>query len=118
MTTRLKEQYEQKIVAQMREEFGYQNIMEVPCIEKIVVNMGVGEASQDKKKIEGALSDMTLITGQKPIVTRAKKSIAGFKLREEMMVGCKVTLRKAPDVRIPGSLGEHRAAAAYVTFAV
>jgi large subunit ribosomal protein L5 len=68
--------------------------LEVPRLEKIVINMGVGEASQDKKKMDGALADLTAIAGQKPIVTYAKKSIAGFKLREEMMVGCKVTMRR------------------------
>ena len=91
---RLREVYDNEIRNSMVQEFGYKNPMEVPKLEKIVINMGVGEASQDKKKIQGALEDMGLITGQKPVSTKARKSIAGFKLREEMVVGCKVTLRK------------------------
>ena len=91
---RLKQVYLDKVVPALKEEFNYANPMEVPKLEKIVINMGVGEASQDKKKIEGALSDMTAIAGQQPVKTKAKKSIAGFKLREEQVVGCKVTLRK------------------------
>ena len=91
---RLREVYDKEIRAKLTEEFGYKNPMEVPKLEKIVINMGVGEASQDKKKIQGALDDMTAIAGQKPVSTKARKSIAGFKLREEMVVGCKVTLRK------------------------
>lgn len=86
--------YLDTVVPALKEEFNYSNPMEVPKLDKIVINMGVGEASQDKKKIEGALSDMTAIAGQKPVTTSAKKSIAGFKLREEMVIGCKVTLRK------------------------
>lgn len=93
MAARLREQYDNVIRKALQEKFGYANIMEVPKIEKIVINMGVGEASQDKKKIEGAVTDLTAISGQKPVVTRAKKSIAGFKLREGMVVGTKVTLR-------------------------
>ena len=73
--------------------FGYKNVMQVPKLEKIIINMGVGEASQDKKKIESPLEEMALISGQKPIITRARKSIAAFKLRDDMIVGCKVTLR-------------------------
>ena len=92
--TRLKEVYNEQIVPALKEEFNYSNPMEVPKLDKIVINMGVGEASQDKKKIEGPLADMTRIAGQKPVTTRASKSIAGFKLREEMVIGCKVTLRK------------------------
>src|SRR3546814_12745985 len=76
-------------------DLGYKNVMEVPRIEKIVLNMGVGDAVQDKKKVEIAASEMELIAGQKPVVTKAKKSIAGFKLREGMPIGCKVTLRRA-----------------------
>jgi large subunit ribosomal protein L5 len=91
---RLKEQYQSVIKASLMKEFGYRNIMQVPRLEKIVINMGVGEASQDRKLIEGALSDMTAISAQKPVITRARKSIAGFKIRENMIVGCKVTLRK------------------------
>lgn len=91
---RLREVYDNEIRAKMVAEFGYKNPMEVPKLEKIVINMGVGEASQDKKKIQGALQDMALLSGQKPVSTKARNSIAGFKLREEMVVGCKVTLRK------------------------
>lgn len=94
MTPRLHEIYNNEIVPSMTSEFNYSNQLEVPRLEKIVINMGVGEASQDKKKMDGALADLTAIAGQKPIVTYAKKSIAGFKLREEMMVGCKVTMRR------------------------
>ena len=91
---RLKDVYATEVRPALVQEFGYANPMAVPKLDKIVINMGVGEASQDKKKMEGALTDLQLIAGQKPIVTYAKKSIAGFKLREEMMVGCKVTLRR------------------------
>ena len=94
MTPRLREVYDQTIVPAMTEAFSFANRLEVPRLDKIVINLGVGEASQDKKKMEGALTDLQLIAGQKPIVTYAKKSIAGFKLREEMMVGCKLTLRR------------------------
>ncbi len=94
MTARLQEVYTKEIVPNLRSEFEYANLMEVPRLDKIVINMGVGEASQDRKKMDGAVADLTAISGQKPIVTRAKKSIAGFKLREEMIVGCKVTLRR------------------------
>ncbi|MEO0412338.1 MAG: 50S ribosomal protein L5 [Pseudomonadota bacterium] len=91
---RFKAQYRDTIVAAMGEKFGYKNVMEIPRLEKIVLNMGVGEAAQDKKKLEKAVEEMSLIAGQKPVVARAKKSIAGFKLREGMAIGCKVTLRK------------------------
>ncbi len=94
MATRLQEHYEQTVRSELREEFGYKNVMEVPKLQKIVINMGVGEASQDRKKIDGAIQDMTKIAGQKPVVTKAKNSIAGFKLREGMTVGTKVTLRR------------------------
>ncbi len=94
MTARLQEVYTNDIVPNLKSEFNYTNPMEVPRLDKIVINMGVGEASQDRKKMDGAVADLTAITGQKPVVTRAKKSIAGFKLREEMVVGCKVTLRR------------------------
>ena len=90
---RLKEFYKEKVVPALKEEFSYSNPMQIPGITKIVVNMGVGEASQNSKEIEGALSDMTAITGQKPVTTRARKSIANFKLRDGMVVGCRVTLR-------------------------
>ena len=93
-TPRLKAMYDSSIAKAMTEKFGYKNALEVPKIEKITLNMGVGEASQDKKKVEAAAAEMELIAGQKPVVTKAKKSIAQFKLREGMSVGCKVTLRK------------------------
>ena len=91
---RMKGIYDDKIVAAMTEKFGYKNAMEVPRIEKITLNMGVGEATQDKKKVDQAFGEMELIAGQKPVVTKAKKSIAQFKLREGMPIGVKVTLRR------------------------
>ena len=91
---RLKKQYEDSIVKAMTEKFGYKNPMEVPKLDKIVLNMGVGEATQDKKRVETAAAEMELIAGQKPVVTKAKKSIATFKLREGMPIGVKVTLRR------------------------
>ena len=93
-TPRMKGMYDSTIVKAMIEKFGYKNAMEVPRIEKIVLNMGVGEATQDKKKVEQAAGEMQLIAGQKPVITKAKKSIAQFKLREGMPIGCKVTLRR------------------------
>jgi large subunit ribosomal protein L5 len=93
-TPRLKQQYEDRIVQAMTEKFGYKNRLEVPRLEKITLNMGVGEASQDKKKVQTAAEEMALIAGQKPVITIAKKSIAQFKLREGMPIGCKVTLRR------------------------
>ena len=94
MATRLQEHYASVVKAQLQERFGYGNPFEVPKLDKIVVNMGVGEAVSDSKKVQGAVTDLTKIAGQKPIVTRAKKSIATFKLREGMPIGCKVTLRR------------------------
>ena len=91
---RMKALYDESIIKAMTDKFGYKNHLEVPRIEKIVLNMGVGEATQDKKKVEQAAAEMELIAGQKPVVTRAKKSIAQFKLREGMPIGCKVTLRR------------------------
>ncbi len=88
-----KEYYEKEIVPAMMSKFSYKNVMQVPKLEKIVVNMGLGEAKDNAKVIDNAVSDMTIITGQKPIVTKARKSIANFKLREGMAIGCKVTLR-------------------------
>ncbi|HVE63869.1 MAG TPA: 50S ribosomal protein L5 [Mycobacteriales bacterium] len=90
---RLKARYREEIVAAMREQFSYANIMQVPSITKVVVNMGVGDAAKDSKLIDGALRDLTAITGQKPQVRKATKSIAQFKLREGMAIGAKVTLR-------------------------
>ncbi len=91
--SRLREHYNSAVRQSLVEKFQYQNGMQVPRLEKIVINMGVGEASQDRKKIDAPVKEMTQISGQKPIITRARKSIASFKLREEMIVGCKVTLR-------------------------
>jgi large subunit ribosomal protein L5 len=91
---RLQKLYEDKIVKAMTEKFGYANPMQVPKIEKIVINMGVGDATQDKKRVDQAAAEMELIAGQKPVITKAKKSIAQFKLREGMPIGCKVTLRR------------------------
>jgi large subunit ribosomal protein L5 len=93
-TSRLKRDYDERIVPAMTEKFGYKNRLEVPRIDKVVLNMGVGEATQDKKRVETAASEMELIAGQKPVVTKAKKSIAQFKLREGMPIGVKVTLRR------------------------
>ena len=93
-TPRMKGIYDEKIVKAMTDKFGYKNALEVPRLEKIVINMGVGEATQDKKKVEQAAQEMTAIAGQKAVVTKAKKSIAQFKLREGMPIGCKVTLRR------------------------
>jgi len=93
-TPRQKQRYDDQIVKAMTEKFGYANALEVPKLEKITLNMGVGEASQDKKKVQTAAAEMELIAGQKPVITKAKKSIAQFKLREGMPIGCKVTLRR------------------------
>ncbi|MCE5203527.1 MAG: 50S ribosomal protein L5 [Actinomycetia bacterium] len=93
VTPRLKEQYKSEVVPKLRESLGYANVHEVPRLEKVVVNMGVGAAVQDPKQLEAAMTDLALITGQKPAVTRAKKSIASFKVRQGMPIGCKVTLR-------------------------
>jgi len=94
MTTRLKQRYDTVVKAALKEEFKYANDLEVPRIEKIVINMGVGEAVGDSKKIASAVTDLTAISGQKPVVTKSRKSIAQFKLREGMAIGCKVTLRR------------------------
>ena len=91
---RLHEQYETTVRPALMQEFGYKNPMQVPRLEKIVVNIGVGEAVQDSKKAEAAAADLTAITGQHPVITKAKRSIATFKLREGMPIGCKVTLRR------------------------
>ena len=93
--TRLQEEYEKEVVPALVEKFGYKNMMEVPKLEKIVINMGVGEAKENHKVLESAVSDLTLISGQKPVLTRARKSVANFKIRENMPIGCKVTLRRA-----------------------
>jgi len=91
--SRLKDKYSKEVVPAMMEQFGFKNVMQVPRVTKIVVNMGVGDAVQDPKLLDAAVSDLALITGQRPLVTKAKKSIASFKIREGMSIGCKVTLR-------------------------
>ena len=90
---RLKEKYNQEVSKALMEKFGYKNVMQLPKLEKIVLNMGLGEALANSKAMDNAVEDMTIIVGQKPVITRAKKSIAGFKLREGMPIGVKVTLR-------------------------
>jgi large subunit ribosomal protein L5 len=94
MTTRMEEQYKSTIKPKLKEQFGYGNDLQVPRIEKIVINMGVGEAAQDSKKLDSAVGEMTKIAGQKPALCAARKSIANFKLREGQNIGCKVTLRR------------------------
>ncbi|MGA9174660.1 MAG: 50S ribosomal protein L5 [Thermoactinomyces sp.] len=93
MAARLKEHYLNEVTAALMKKFNYKSPMQIPKVEKVVINMGVGEAVQNAKALDGAVEDLTLISGQKPVVTRAKKSIAGFKLREGMPIGVKVTLR-------------------------
>lgn len=93
MAPRFKEKYRNEVVSSLREKFSYANVNQVPRIEKIVVNMGVGEAAADAKQLDAAMADLAIITGQKPMVARAKKSIAGFKIRQGMPIGAKVTLR-------------------------
>jgi len=90
---RLLETYKNRVVPELMKKFGYTNPMAVPCIEKVVVNMGVGKATENKKRLEDAIRDLATITGQKPVVTRARKSVAAFKVREGQEIGCKVTLR-------------------------
>jgi large subunit ribosomal protein L5 len=91
--SRLREQYQTEIIPAMKKKFGYKNIMEVPKLEKIVVNMGVGEAKDNAKILDSAVQDLQVLTGQKAIITKAKKAVANFKIREGMSIGCKVTLR-------------------------
>ena len=93
-TPRLRADYDNRIAKAMTEKFGYKNAMQIPRLDKIVINMGVGEATQDKKRVEAAAQEMQAIAGQKPVITKAKTSIAQFKLREGMPIGCKVTLRR------------------------
>ena len=93
MVARLKKEYIEKIKPAMKKQFGYKNDMQIPRLDKIVINMGVGENASDSKKIHGAVADMTAIAGQKPLVINSRKSIAAFKLREDIPIGCKVTLR-------------------------
>jgi large subunit ribosomal protein L5 len=91
--SRLKDKYANEVVAGLKSRFGYRNVMQIPAINKVVINMGVGDATADSKAIDAAVTDLTAIVGQKPIITKAKKSIAAFKLRAGMPIGCKVTLR-------------------------
>ena len=94
MAARLLEHYESVVKAQLIEQFGYANALQAPRLDKAIINMGVGEAAQDSKKLEGAINDLTAIAGQRPLVIRARRSVSNFKLREGMEVGCKVTLRR------------------------
>ena len=107
---RLKQRYREEIVPALREQFAYGNVMQVPGLVKVVVNMGVGEAARDSKLIDGAVRDLTAITGQKPQVTKARKSIAQFKLREGMPIGAHVTLRGDRMWEFLDRLLSHRAA--------
>ncbi len=93
MSSRLRETYQNEIVGALMKKFGYKNVMQVPKLEKVVINMGVGEAKENVKLLDAAVSDLETITGQKAVVTKAKKSVANFKIREGMPIGCKVTLR-------------------------
>ncbi|MEW6622254.1 MAG: 50S ribosomal protein L5 [Bacillota bacterium] len=90
---RLKQIYQEKIIPQLMDKFGYKNVMSVPRMEKVIINMGIGEATQNPKALDGAVEDLRAISGQKPVITRARKSIAAFRLREGIPIGCKVTLR-------------------------
>ncbi len=92
---RMQQRYRDEAKPKLQEQFGYSNVMQVPRLEKIVINMGVGEAAGDQKKLDAAVAELTLIAGQKPVKTLAKKAIAGFKIREGLPIGCKVTLRKS-----------------------
>lgn len=91
--SRLKEKYKKEIVPSLKEKYGYKSVMQVPALHKIVINIGVGDGAQNSKMIEAAMNDLATISGQKPVITRAKKAIAGFKLREGQPIGCKVVLR-------------------------
>jgi large subunit ribosomal protein L5 len=93
LVSRLKEKYKNTVIKAMMQKFGYKNIMEVPRLEKVIINVGVGEAIQNSKALDAAVNDIATITGQRPIVTKAKRSIAAFKLRQGMKIGCKTTLR-------------------------
>ena len=93
MASRLQEKYKTEVVSNLTEKFNYKNVMEIPKVEKVVINIGVGEAKDNPKVLESAVRDLTTIAGQKPVITKAKKSIANFKIREGMNLGCKVTLR-------------------------
>ena len=93
MASRLKEKYQQEVVSALQKEFNYKNPMQIPTVHKVVVNIGMGEAIQNAKAMDAAISDLSIITGQRPVITRAKRSVATFKLREGMQIGCMVTLR-------------------------
>ncbi len=93
MASRLKEKYQQEVVSALQKEFNYKNPMQIPTVHKVVVNIGMGEAIQNAKAMDAAISDLSVITGQRPVITRAKRSVATFKLREGMQIGCMVTLR-------------------------
>ncbi len=93
MSNRLRDEYESKIVGEMTKKFGYKNVMQVPKLAKIVINMGVGEAKENSKVLDAAMADLAIIAGQKPVPTKAKNSVANFKIREGQAIGCKVTLR-------------------------
>jgi large subunit ribosomal protein L5 len=93
MASRLKEKYQQEVVPALQKEFNYKNLMQVPVVHKVVVNIGMGEVIQNAKAMDAAVSDLATITGQRPVITRAKRSVAAFKLREGMQIGCMVTLR-------------------------
>ena len=94
-TPRLRAQFDKEIRGKLTEQFGYANVMQVPRLDKVVLNMGVGEAVNDRKKVESAAADLALIAGQKAVITKARKAISNFKLREQQPIGCTVTLRKA-----------------------
>ena len=94
LQSRMKDQYDRVVRSKLTEQFGYANVMQVPTLDKVVVNMGIGEGVNDRKKVENAAADLALITGQRPVITSARKSIATYKLREGQPIGCKVTLRK------------------------
>src|SRR6516164_2991984 len=93
MASRLKEKYQKEVMPALRKEFDYSNPMQIPSVHKVVVNIGMGEAIQNSKALDAAVSDLATITGQRPVITRAKRSVAAFKLREGMQIGCMVTLR-------------------------
>ena len=111
MTPRLRTHFDEVVRKQLTEQHGYKNPMQVPTIQKVVINMGIGEGVNDRKKVDQAAADLAQIAGQKAIITKSRKSIATYKLRDGQAIGCKVTLRKSPHVRVPRPPGHHRAAA-------
>src|SRR5207244_13382374 len=104
MASRLKEKYQKEVVPGLQKEFNYKNPMQVPTVNKVVVNIGMGEAIQNAKAMDAAVSDLAVITGQRPVITRAKRSVAAFKLREGMHIGCMVTLRVHRMYQFPDQL--------------